>query len=159
MEPSAVPHTTLKRAEEADQPLLLELMAEYYRFDRLPFDAERARAALHRLLQDSALGDAWLVRAGSEPVGYVVLTLGYSLEYQGRDAFVDELYIRAAFRRRGCGRRALALVEAEARRWGVRALHLEVERKNRGAQAFYRKAGYGDHDRYLMTKRIAQGDP
>jgi len=35
---------------------------------------------------------------------------------------------------------------------GVKALHLEVERTNTAAQAFYRKIGFKDHSRYLMTK-------
>ena len=40
-------------------------------------------------------------------VGYLVLTLGYSLEYGGRDAFIDEVYIRSSYRGRGIGTAAL----------------------------------------------------
>jgi ribosomal protein S18 acetylase RimI-like enzyme len=36
----------------------------------------------------------------------------------------------------------------------VTALHLEVERKNKAAQEFYRRIGFQDHDRYLMTRWI-----
>ena len=35
---------------------------------------------------------------------------------------------------------------------GVSALHLEVERQNEAAQGFYRRLGFKDHDRYLMTR-------
>jgi ribosomal protein S18 acetylase RimI-like enzyme len=35
---------------------------------------------------------------------------------------------------------------------GVHTLHLEVERKNVRAHHLYRKMGFEDHDRYLMTK-------
>jgi ribosomal protein S18 acetylase RimI-like enzyme len=38
----------------------------------------------------------------------------------------------------------------------VRALHLEVERANTEAQAFYHKAGFADHDRYLLTKQMGK---
>jgi ribosomal protein S18 acetylase RimI-like enzyme len=31
-------------------------------------------------------------------------------------------------------------------------LHLEVERANTAAQGVYRRAGFKDHDRYLLTK-------
>ncbi len=40
------------------------------------------------------------------------------------------------------------------RELGVRALHLEVERENVEAQALYRRIGYKDHDRYLLTKWV-----
>lgn len=85
-----------------------------------------------------------------------VLCLGFSLEYKGRDAFVDEIYIRAAFRGQGLGKRALEFPEAECRALGVQALHLEVERANTNAQEVYRKHGFIDQDRYLMTKPLGK---
>ena len=85
-------------------------------------------------------------------MGYVVLTLGYSLEYHGMDAFVDELYVAPNERGHGLGKRALALVETGCRKLGVRALHLEVEQNKLAAQELYRKWGFSDHRRYLMTK-------
>jgi ribosomal protein S18 acetylase RimI-like enzyme len=45
----------------------------------------------------------------------------------------------------------LELVDAKARVLGVRRVFLEVERHNR-AIALYRRAGYVDHDRFLMSK-------
>lgn len=84
--------------------------------------------------------------------GYVVVAFGYSLEFHGRDAFVDELFLRPAFRGRSLGREVLRFVEEQCRAAGVTALHLEVERKNTAAQEFYRRLGFQDHDRYLMTR-------
>jgi GNAT superfamily N-acetyltransferase len=56
-----------------------------------------------------------------EPVGYLVVTLGYSLEYGGRDAFVDEVYIRSTHREKGIGTAALTFAEEQCRVLGVRA--------------------------------------
>ena len=80
----------------------------------------------------------------------LLVECGYSLEYQGHDAFIDELYLRSHYRRQGIGAQSLRFVENAARSLGVRALHLEVERGNTAAQAFYRQVGFADHDRYLM---------
>lgn len=146
--------TIIEPARKEDLDVLLGLMEEYYRFDRLPFDRRKAMEALAELLNNGALGSAWLIQANSVTAGYIVLTLGFSLEYHGRDAFIDEIYLRPAFRGKGCGKAAVALIMEEARRLGVRALHLEVDRENRAAQAFYRKAGFGDQARYLLTKRL-----
>ena len=147
---------TFTIAQRADIETLLELMREYYEFDHLPFDEQVARAALAKFVDDEALGRVWLISDGGSTVGYLVLTLGYSLEYGGRDAFIDEVYIRAGHRGQGIGQGALAFAEDVCRSLGVRALHLEVERANTSAHSLYRKVGFVDHDRYLMTKRITE---
>ncbi|MDJ0705338.1 MAG: GNAT family N-acetyltransferase [Leptolyngbyaceae cyanobacterium MO_188.B28] len=147
---------TYRAAQLSDLEILLQFMQELYAFDRLPFDCEGACAALEGILQDSSLGEVWLIQLAEKPIGYVVLTLGYSLEFLGRDAFVDELYIQAAYRRQGIGSKTLKFVEDRCKELGVKALHLEVERENTQAQAVYRKVGFEDHDRYLLTKWIKE---
>jgi len=147
---------TFRVAERADIETLLEFMREYYEFDHLPFDSQVARAALAGFLEDASLGRVWLICYDGEAIGYLVLTLGYSLEYGGRDAFIDEVYICTSHRGRGIGQSALAFAEGVCRSLGVRALHLEVERTNTTAHGVYHKAGFVDHDRYLMTKRITE---
>ncbi len=147
--------TTFKIAERADIETLLEFMREYYEFDHLSFDEQIARIASTKFVGDESLGRVWLISYEGEAIGYLILTLGYSLEYGGRDAFIDEVYIRESHRRRGIGQRALTFAEDACRSLGVRALHLEVERANTNAHGLYRKVGFVDHDRYLMTKRIS----
>ena len=92
---------------------------------------------------------------GAAVAGYLVVCFGWSLEFQGRDAFVDELYVREAFRGQGLGTRALEVAADLCRASGVRALHLEVERRNTRAQDVYRRAGFVDREYYLMTRRLA----
>jgi GNAT superfamily N-acetyltransferase len=136
--------------------MLVAFMRALYAFDHLPFDENIARAALEGILRDHSFGYVWLIQVDGAAIGYVVLTLGYSLEYHGRDAFIDELYIRESHRGHGIGSKTLQFVEDACRALGVQALHLEVERTNTGAQTVYRKAGFVDHDRYLLTKWIGE---
>jgi len=149
---------TFRSAAPADINTLLVFMHEYYEFDHLVFDMDIARTALEKIVGDDALGHIWLIHHADEAVGYLVLTLGYSLEYGGRDAFIDEVYIRSGYRGKGIGTGALAFAEEQCRVLGVRALHLEVERANTNAYGVYRKVGFVDHERYMMTKLIAR-DP
>ncbi len=147
---------TFRLAADASIDLLVRFMRELYEHDHLPFDEAAARQAMEKILQDHSLGRVWLINDGEQAIGYVVLTLGYSLEYHGRDAFIDEIYIRESHRSRGIGKQAIQFVEAVCRELGVQALHLEVERANTKAQAFYHKIGFEDHDRYLLTKWISK---
>ena len=146
--------TTFTVAGPSDIPVLLQFMREYYEFDHLVFDEDVARAAVERMVGDDSLGRIWLIHHTDEAIGYLVLTLGYSLEYGGRDAFIDEVYLRASHRGKGIGPTALVFAEEQCRVLGVCALHLEVERANTNAYGVYRKVGFVDHDRYMMTKLI-----
>ncbi|HEX8162448.1 MAG TPA: GNAT family N-acetyltransferase [Pyrinomonadaceae bacterium] len=146
--------TTFTPARPADADLLVGLVREFYEFEHIAFDERAARAALLQLLSDGRLGRVFLIRSGGDVAGHLVITFGFSLEFGGRDAFVDELFLRGEFRRRGIGRRALAFAEEQCREAGVGALHLEVERANAAAQELYRRSGFKDHDRYLLTKWI-----
>jgi GNAT superfamily N-acetyltransferase len=141
-------------AELLDLELLIELMREFYECEQLPFDDPGARVAVGRLLADDSLGRVWIIRQGKAAIGYVVLTVGYSLEFLGRDAFIDELYLRADYRRQGVGTQTLQFVEEVCPTLGIRALHLEVNRANTKAQAVYQKAGFRPRDHVLMTKQI-----
>lgn len=144
-------------AQEADADLILEFMREYYAFDGHHFDEENSPAALVGLLRDDSLGCIWLIQDGDAAVGYIVLTLGYSLELFGRDAFIDEFYLRETYRGRGWGRQAMAFVEDAARSLGVNSIHLEVTRSNTTAHRIYRKLGFEDRQHHLMTNWIARG--
>jgi ribosomal protein S18 acetylase RimI-like enzyme len=143
-------------AVESDADALLEFMQAYYTFDGHGFDREKARVALTALLRDPKLGLAWLILDGDAAVGYIVLCIGYSLEWLGRDAFVDEFYLREEYRGRGWGRQSMTFLEEAARAAGIRTLHLEVVEKNTSALQLYRKLGFAEHRSTFLSKWIAQ---
>ena len=143
-----------RAAKESDASLLLQFMRQYYAFDGHAFDEPKARAALLNFLRDSTLGLAWLIYDESTPVGYIVLTLGYSLEFLGRDAFIDEFFLCESHRARRWGGKTMDFVEDFARSLRVRAIHLEVVRSNHTALEVYRRLGFRDHQHHLMTKWI-----
>lgn len=146
--------TEFTKAARKDLTQLLAFMREFYHEAGYPFDEEKARRVMAELLADPAWGRVVLLGWDGEAVGYLVVTFGYSLEYHGRDAFIDEIYLRPVHRGRGIGTAAMRLAEQICREEGVRALHLEVERDNERALRVYREQGFEDHDRFLMTKRL-----
>ena len=145
---------TFRAAGHADIETLVPMMRGLYEHDQGFFDEPRARRALAALLDQPGWGRVFVVQADGRPVGYLVLTFGYSLEYRGRDALVDELYLEPSARGQGLGTAALRFAEEVCRAEGIGALHLEVERANTRAQAVYRQFGFHHHDRFLMTKWV-----
>jgi len=154
-----MPGVIFRPAVQEDEQVLLRMMRNLaeqepgaYFFDELT-----VREVLRRFQASPDLGQAWVFYVEETPVGYIVLTFGYSFEYHGRDSFIDELYIEPQYRRQGIGRRAIQFVEERARELGVNAIHLEVDQGNDPAAELYRRAGYNDPSRFLMTKRLKPG--
>jgi GNAT superfamily N-acetyltransferase len=151
--------SAFRPASAGDVAAIVALMRGYYAQDGYTFVDAEARAAALMLIADPSLGRLWVARDGGTIVGYVAVALGFSFEYRGREAFVDELLIAESHRGRGLGREALEIAEAYCREAGVNALHLEVERHRSNALELYRRRGFADHGRYLMTKWLTASSP
>lgn len=144
----------LTLADESRLPILLPLIADYHAFEGIDSDAAGREAAARALLAKPEFGAIWLMRADARVAGYIALCRGFSLEFGGFDAFVDEFFVLPEFRGRGVGGRVLELIRNEARARDINALHLEVARDNAPARKLYAKAGFATRERYLLMSTI-----
>ena len=145
----------MRRASSNDVQQLVALMDESYAEGDYPLNHRRAAEAFTSLVADDRLGYVWLIQAGAQDVGYVVVTLCYNMEYGGPNAFVDDLFVQSSFRGAGLATAALEEVRAFCANRGVRAIHVETGRDNTAAQAVYRRVGFVHTDRQLLTLRLA----
>ena len=145
---------SLHLAKPEDAEKLITMVAAFHA--EMGFDTDRAHheGALIPLLEGSPYGAVWLIGPKLSPVGYLVICFGWSVEFGGMDAFVDEIYIRPAVRRRGMGAEALNSMALTLKDSGVRALHLEVDRDNATAQEFCRRARFAPRDQYMLMTRM-----
>ena len=136
-----------RRATLDDIPTLLAMQERFYSGEGYPYDRAKMERGMRELIANESFGRLFI--AGG---AYLVVTFGFSLEFGGRDAFVDELYVSDDSRGQGLGTLALETAEAACREAGIHALHLEVEHVNARARALYERSGYKAHERHLMTK-------
>jgi GNAT superfamily N-acetyltransferase len=136
---------------------LLRMMKELQADDpwSVPLDEAVTARVTGQLLRDPALGRVWLIASEGENIGYIVMAFDYSLEYRGRGAWVDEFFVRRTHRGLGIGTQALEFFAAQARELGIAVVHLEVNHGNPAIE-LYRRLGFEDHQRYLMTKWIVE---
>ena len=136
----------------ADLDTLLPLMRAFCAEDEHPFETGAVRGALAGLLDDPGRGRAFMTSDAGVAVGYLVVCFGYSLEFRGRDAFVDELYVAPARRGRGPGHGGPAdrpgLLPGGRR---ARAAPRGATRE-RGRAARVSERGFVERPHYLMTK-------
>jgi ribosomal protein S18 acetylase RimI-like enzyme len=140
-------------AREADVETLLDLARAFHAEDGHPLDAA-GEAAVARVAEGEPLARGWVARLDGNPVGYVVITVGFSIEYGGRDGFIDDLYLAPEVRGRGLGRRMLEFALMQATLLGIGTLHLEAETSNDAATRLYRSAGFETTGRSLMRRRM-----
>lgn len=144
----------LRPVTSSDMDVLATLVSEYYAFDGLNYDDRLARRALLELIDEERSGRIWLLELEQRPIGYLVLTFGFIVEFHGKHTVIDEVYLRPNYRGHGYFQMALPFVESFCRDLDVRCLRLEVENRNKKAQDAYRKAGFLQHERLLMTKTL-----
>lgn len=122
--------------------------------DGHPIDS-RAEAAMVVLLGRPELGQALMIEHEGRIVGSIILCFGFSIEFGGVDAIVDEFYVEPAHRGRGIGRAALGALDHWAEQSSIVALHLEVMADN-PAYRLYGRQGYVDRESRLMSKRLVR---
>lgn len=144
-----------EEVNQTTKPTMLQLMADFNAFFDYSFDKQEATKALDAFMRMPDYGKAWLIYIEGHLVGYIVLTMSFSFEYLGKDAFIDELYLKPEHRGKGVGKQVLDIVFEEAKLLGICAIHLEVERNNKGGRVLYEQKGFvGGESRLLLTKKM-----
>ncbi len=139
-----------------DRELVLGMMDRFNASQGYPSDVGVLGPAIDHFVAAPECGRLWILEAGGAPAGYLVLAFGWSFEFGGRDAFIDEFFVEAHARGQGLGEAALDFAASEAARLGVRALHLEVEPEN-PARRLYDRSGFRADGRHLLSKRLGSG--
>ena len=150
----ASPHV-VRLATLTDVDALVRLMRQFYAEANFPLSEEIAARTFETLLDDSRLGQVWVIEHDGHPAGFVVLAVSFSMEFGGLRGFVDDFYVAPQYRNRGLGHAALEEVKRACIRRGVRALLVETGPENQAALNAYRSVGFTDSGRVLLLMPLA----
>ncbi len=143
----------LHLAGPEDLDRLATLVARFHEETGITLDDDSRRAGLLPLLEGIPHGAAYLIGPSRAPIGYVVVTFGWSVEFAGLDGFIDELYLRRAVRGRGIATEVLSSLPKALAAAGLKGLHLEVDRDAEATRRLYARAGFVERDRYMLMSR------
>lgn len=147
--------TKLTLATLEDMERVLPLVAAFHAEEGIAQDDAFRRAALLPLLEGTPHGCVYLAGPRRAPIGYVIITFGWSIEFGGMDGFIDEIFIRPGVRGRGIATDILTSLPKRLSEAGMKALHLEVSRSNQAAQRVYQKLRFERREDYmLMTRKL-----
>lgn len=144
---------TLAKPEDLEK--LDALVAAFHSESGITLSPEKRRAGLSPLLDGIPHGCAYLIGPPRAPIGYVIVTFGWSVEFGGLDGFIDELFVRPGVRGRGVAGEVLIALPRTLAAAGMKAIHLEVDTANQTATRLYARAGFKMRDQYaLMTRAL-----
>jgi ribosomal protein S18 acetylase RimI-like enzyme len=151
----------IRAATQDDEPALLRLIAEHQDYHRaLEPDWPRGTAIASEYLQYlrdecSAHDGAVFVGDDDGDVAGFLCVIGDrrgAPDNPDRHAFVQDVFVSPAHRRRGIARMLMEAAQAFAAARGVHEVRLAVLERNADARAFYATLGYRDYVR-VLTKR------
>lgn len=131
----------IRKIRSSDRPEFLRLSEEFYASDAViaPVPAQYHEAAFAELMRSEEYLQCYLFEQAGEIAGYALLVRGFSREAGGPVVWVDELYVRPAFRGQGIGQAFFAELTQAA---PAARYRLEVEPDNLRAQKLYRRMGF-----------------
>lgn len=143
----------IKLVETQEKNLLdlMPLIEKFYQQFNYPFDYEQHSQVVLDFFEKPYYGKVWLIALDAEWVGYIALTFGFTFEYGGKDAFIDEFFVKPEYRSQGIGKQVLAEVQKMAKSLGLNALHLQTEKYNTRAKNLYQNLGFKDKNRSTLT--------
>lgn len=146
--------SALRLATSDDLDRLMTLVGGLHDTLGIVQDEDTRRGALAPLLDGSPHGAIWMIGPRSAPVGYIAISFGWSIEFGGLEASVDEFFVRDRVRGRGMGSEAMMALARALSSEGIKAMNLEVDTDNERARTLYERIGFQSRDRYHQMVRV-----
>ncbi|WP_298120824.1 N-acetyltransferase [Flavobacterium sp.] len=146
--------TTFQQLETSQIETITSMMQDFYAIDNYPIEIDVSKQLFQEFISNEHLGKAWLIYSENELVGYVILTFVFSFEYQGKIAFIDELYLKESARGKGIGAKTLQFIKEQIPKLSLKLLYLEVEHHNENAQKLYLANDFEVHNRKLLKYKL-----
>jgi GNAT superfamily N-acetyltransferase len=136
------PAIEISPAQEADIALILSLINELADFEKLKAQVVATEATLRQALFGSRpAAEALIARSGGEPAGFALYFHNFSTFVGKHGLYLEDLFVRPAFRGRGIGKALLARLARLALERDCGRFEWAVLDWNRPARDFYEALG------------------
>jgi GNAT superfamily N-acetyltransferase len=159
------PNIIVRRVSGVDLRAAVELLVHQQRAHGRDVSDDDLRPAVQAALEDSdrtlvlgAFHEGLPGFAHGKMVGVLMMSVVVSLEHAGEVGWIEELFVRADYRKKGLGQRMLSQAMGWSEARGLRALDLEVGEKHEPEPAtrLYQKQGFQRIQRARLTLTLAR---
>lgn len=129
---------SIRRATEQDYAAVLDLIKEFSIFQGTP---EKVTITLEQMKEESAFFQAFIAETeDGEVAGFATFFFAY-YSWTGKALYLDDLYVKQAYRKQGIGKMLLHAVTSLATGNGCKKLRWQVSKWNAHAIEFYKSMG------------------
>ena len=144
----------IRKATEADFPAILSLIRELALFEKAP---EKVTNTVEQMQKEKDLFGCFLaVSDNNEVLGMALYFFAY-YTWVGKSLYLDDIYIKEAYRKQKIGTALLNKVFEVAREENCKRVRWQVLDWNQPAIEMYRKAGAEIDDEWLNCSFDAEG--
>jgi GNAT superfamily N-acetyltransferase len=146
----------IRAAKSADAPLLHEFIRELAYYEGLAHECHiTVEAAFEYILGPRRVADAIIAEVEGQPAGFAVYYWTLSTFAARPGLYLEDLFVRPAFRKRGIGSALLHEVGRIAHRAGSGRFEWIALKWNEKARALYRSSGAREMDKWLLFRMDA----
>ena len=128
----------IRIANEKDFPAILSLIKEFSIFQKTP---EKVSISLEQMINEKNFFQCFVAETDDqEIVGFASFFFAY-YSWSGKALYLDDLYVKANYRKQGVGKKLLDVVIDHAKKEQCKKLRWQVSNWNANAISFYKKIG------------------
>lgn len=141
----------IRNMQEVDREAVLEMMRPFYASEAVLTDGseEIFQADIDHCVGPSPYAEGFIFEAEQKVVGYAMIAKSYSTEFGKPCIWIEDLYVKADYRRQGIARSFFRHVEQA---YPNSIYRLEVERENLQARKVYTTCGFTELPYMEMKK-------
>jgi ribosomal protein S18 acetylase RimI-like enzyme len=157
----------IRKATAKDIPAIIECSKEFHTCGTALFNENERKlfkfkknhiSILKKFLEKwirSRKAQVFVAEVDEEIIGYMIATTNKlaSVFEHGHEIYIEGIFVRELFRRKGVGKMLMREVEKWAKEKGIYSLGLNVHVRNKEAVSAYKKIGFFAHN-YKMSKII-----
>jgi GNAT superfamily N-acetyltransferase len=133
---------TIEAATPADVPLILSLIHELAEYEKLVHESVATAASMtESLFGPRPCAEALIARCGGTPAGFALFFHNFSTFLGKKGLYLEDLFVRPAFRGRGIGKAVLVHLAGLALERDCGRFEWAVLDWNRPARDFYESLG------------------
>ncbi len=145
----------IRKIKLDDKPAYLEMAKDFYSTDAVihPVDEENFSITFDEMMNSDRYAVGYIFELDGQTAGYALLAKTFSQEAGGTVIWIEELYVKEAFRSRGLGSEFFRFLE-DTYGGKVKRYRLEVEKENEGAVRLYKRQGFSFFAYDQMVKEM-----
>ena len=148
-----IPDFEIRPASEDDVPIILSFIKELAEYERLSHEVIATEDTLREcLFGERRFAEVVIGYYGNEPVGFALFFYNFSTFLSKPGIYLEDLYVKPEFRRRGYGRALLLYLAKLAKERGCGRFEWSALDWNEPAINFYKNLGAVPMDEWTVYR-------